>query len=87
MIGTGNARVGALTLSTGTVMALAAMSAEPAPRGGGVAMHYGFLPDTHVMLSVVEAAASASSGSGKRACRAWTTRASTRCSPPAAQTL
>ena len=54
MIGTGNARVGALTLSTGTVMALAAMSAEPAPRGGGVAMHYGFLPDTHVMLSVVE---------------------------------
>lgn len=54
MIGTGNARVGTLTLSTGTVMALAAMSAEPAPRNSGIAMHYGFLPDTHVMLPVVE---------------------------------
>ena len=54
MIGTGNARVGALTLSTGTVMALAAMCAEPAPRNSGIAMHYGFLPDTHVMLPVVE---------------------------------
>ncbi len=54
MIGTGNARVGTMTLSTGTVMALAAMCAEPAPRNSGIALHYGFLPDTHVMLSVVE---------------------------------
>jgi len=35
-------------------MALAAMSAEPAPRDSGIAMHYGFLPDTHVMLPVAE---------------------------------
>ena len=54
MIGTGATRMGRLTLSTGTVMALATMSAEPAPRHSGIAMHYGFLPDTHVMLPVVE---------------------------------
>ena len=54
MIGTGATRAGRLTLSTGTVMALATMSAEPAPRSSGIAMHYGFLPDTHVMLPVVE---------------------------------
>ncbi len=54
MIGTGNTAVGGITLSTGTVMALAAMSAEPAPRDSGIAMHYGFLPDTHVMLPVAE---------------------------------
>ena len=54
MIGTGATRPGQVTLSTGTVMALAAMSPEPAPRRSGIAMHYGFLPDTHVMLPVVE---------------------------------
>ena len=54
MIGTGNTAIGGVTLSTGTVMALTAMSAEPAPRDSGIAMHYGFLPDTHVMLPVVE---------------------------------
>ena len=54
MIGTGNTELGGVTLSTGTVMALAAMSAEPAPRDSGIAMHYGFLPDTHVMLPVAE---------------------------------
>ncbi|MBO5917151.1 MAG: hypothetical protein J6Q14_00085, partial [Oscillospiraceae bacterium] len=54
MIGTGNIQPGGITLSTGTVMALAAMSAEPAPRDSGIAMHYGFLPDTHVMLPVAE---------------------------------
>ena len=54
MIGTGATKMGRLTLSTGTVMALAALSAEPAPRRSGIAMHYGFLPDTHVMLPVVE---------------------------------
>ena len=54
MIGTGNIAPGGITLSTGTVMALAAMSAEPAPRNSGIAMHYGFLPDTHVMLPVAE---------------------------------
>ena len=54
MIGTGNIDVGGVTLSTGTVMAFTAMASEPAPRNSGIAMHYGFLPDTHVMLPVVE---------------------------------
>ena len=54
MIGTGNIDVGGVTLSTGTVMAFTAMSAEPAPRDSGIAMHYGFKPDTHIMLPVVE---------------------------------
>ena len=54
MIGTGATAPGRITLSTGTVMAMAALSAEPAPRSSGIAMHYGFRPDTHVMLPVVE---------------------------------
>lgn len=54
MIGTGNVAPGGVTLSTGTVMALTAMAVEPAPRNSGIAMHYGFLPDTHVMLPVAE---------------------------------
>ncbi len=54
MVGTGNIRPGGLTLSTGTVMAIAAQCPEPAPQNTGIAMHYGFLPDTHVMLPVVE---------------------------------
>lgn len=54
MIGTGNIRPGNITLSTGTVMALTAMCETPAPRSCGIAMHYGFLPDTYVMLPVAE---------------------------------
>ena len=54
MIGTGNVQLGGMTLSTGTVMALTTMSAEPAPRDSGIAMHYGFKPDTHIMLPVAE---------------------------------
>lgn len=54
MIGTGNVCEGGVTLSTGTVMALSTLSTEPAPRDSGIAMHYGFLPDTHVMLPVAE---------------------------------
>lgn len=54
MIGTGNIAPGRVTLSTGTVMALATMSGDNVPRGSGIAMHYGFLPDTHVMLPVAE---------------------------------
>ena len=54
MIGTGNIAPGGVTLSTGTVMAMAVMAAEPVPQNTGIAMHYGFLPDTHVMLPVVE---------------------------------
>jgi xylulokinase len=52
MIGTGNIAPGGVSLSTGTVMALAAMAENARPCG--IAMHYGFLPDTHVMLPVAE---------------------------------
>jgi len=54
MIGTGNIAPGGITLSTGTVMALATMAGEDTPKNCGIAMHYGFLPDTHVMLPVAE---------------------------------
>ena len=54
MIGTGNIQPGGITLSTGTVMAMAAMCGKPTPKSCGIAMHYGFLPDTHVMLPVAE---------------------------------
>ena len=54
MVGTGNIAPGRVTLSTGTVMALATMSGENMPKNSGIAMHYGFLPDTHVMLPVAE---------------------------------
>ena len=54
MIGTGNISPGGVTLSTGTVMAMAVMAQEPVRHDTGIAMHYGFLPNTHVMLPVVE---------------------------------
>lgn len=54
MIGTGNTAPGGITLSTGTVMALTAMAGPDTPKNSGIAMHYGFLPDTHVMLPVAE---------------------------------
>ncbi len=54
MIGTGNIDEGKITLSTGTVMAMATFSKEPADEITGIAMHYGFLPDTHIMLPVAE---------------------------------
>jgi len=54
MAGTGNIAPGGVSLSTGTVMALATMAASAVPEDAGIAMHYGFLPDTHVMLPVAE---------------------------------
>ena len=54
MIGTGNIAPGGITLSTGTVMAMTAMAEEPVAKNTGIAMHYGFRPDTHIMLPVVE---------------------------------
>ncbi|MBE6701575.1 MAG: hypothetical protein E7582_06795 [Ruminococcaceae bacterium] len=54
MIGTGNIKEGGVTLSTGTVMAMAAISKEGVSRNSKIAMHYGFIPDTHVMLPVAE---------------------------------
>ena len=54
MIGTGNIQPGGITLSTGTVMAMATMCETPAPKSCGCAMHYGFLPNSYVMLPVAE---------------------------------
>ena len=54
MIGTGNIAPGGITLSTGTVMAMAAMAEGTVSKNSGIAMHYGFLPDTRVMLPVAE---------------------------------
>ena len=54
MIGTGNTKMGKITLSTGTVMAMATFSKEPCDDISGIAMHYGFIPDTHIMLPVAE---------------------------------
>ncbi len=54
MIGTGNTAVGGITLSTGTVMALSTLAGETTQKNSGIAMHYGFLPDTRVMLPVAE---------------------------------
>ena len=55
MVGTGNVNPGGVSLSTGTVMALATMAKSPVTdRNCGIAMHYGFRPDTHIMLPVAE---------------------------------
>ena len=54
MIGTGNIEKGGITLSTGTVMALATMSSAEEGKNTGIAMHYGFIPNTYVMLPVAE---------------------------------
>lgn len=54
MIGTGNIAPGGITLSTGTVMALTAMADKDIPKNSGIAMHYGFIADTYVMLPVAE---------------------------------
>ena len=53
MIGTGNTAPGGITLSTGTVMALSVM-AETVNKDSEIAVHYGFLPDTYVLLPVAE---------------------------------
>lgn len=54
MIGTGNIHPGLLSLSTGTVLGLSTMASRPVRRDTGVPMHYGFLPDTYVMLPTAE---------------------------------
>ncbi len=53
MIGTGNCTPGGITLSTGTVMALSVM-AQTVNKDSEIAVHYGFLPDTYVLLPVAE---------------------------------
>ncbi len=54
MIGTGNTQPGGITLSTGTVMALTVMADSEKAKSSGIAMHYGYLPNTHIMLPVAE---------------------------------
>lgn len=55
MIGTGNVAPGCVSLSTGTVMGLSLFApAEPKGNCTGIAMHYGFIPDSHIMLPVAE---------------------------------
>ena len=54
MIGTGNTRPGGITLSTGTVMALTVMADGEKAKSSGIAMHYGYLPNTRIMLPVAE---------------------------------
>ena len=53
MIGTGNTKEGCVSLSTGTVMALATMAGREQAMSG-IAMHYGFIDGTWVMLPVAE---------------------------------
>ena len=52
MVGTGNIEPGGINLSMGTVMALATMASNRSKLGENVAIHYGFLPDTYVLLPV-----------------------------------
>lgn len=52
MIGTGNTKPGGINLSMGTVMALATMAPDQSKLGNNVAVHYGFEPDTYVLLPV-----------------------------------
>lgn len=54
MIGTGNVKEGGISLSMGTVMALAIMANKSSSKKAGIAMHYGFIPGTYVMLPVAE---------------------------------
>ncbi len=54
MIGTGNTVPGGMTLSTGTTMVLATMADGTPQPDWDMALHYGFLPDTYVMLPVME---------------------------------
>ena len=54
MIGCGNVREGSVSYSTGTVMALATIANPSSYNTSTISMHYGFLPDTYVMLPVAE---------------------------------
>lgn len=54
MIGTGNVKEGIMSLSTGTVIALATMAHLPLTGQEHTALHYGFIPNTYVFLPVLE---------------------------------
>ncbi len=54
MIGTGNTAPGGMTLSTGTTMVLTAMTDGIPDPDCDMALHYGFLPNSYIMLPVME---------------------------------
>lgn len=54
MIGTGNTAPGGMTLSTGTTMVLTAITDGIPDPDCDMALHYGFLPDSYIMLPVME---------------------------------
>ena len=54
MIGTGNTGSDQMTLSMGTVMALAKMLDKGQNATSDMALHYGYLPNTYVLLPVAE---------------------------------
>ena len=54
MIGSGNIETGIMSLSTGTVMALATIAPSPVNSDTKMALHYGFIPGTYVYLLVAE---------------------------------
>ena len=54
MIGTGNTAPGGMTLSTGTTMVLTTIAEGTPDPDCDMALHYGFKPDTYVMLPVME---------------------------------
>ena len=54
MVGTGNVKPRVLSLSTGTVMALATLLEPDTRPTRGIAAHYGFIPNTCVLLAVAE---------------------------------
>jgi xylulokinase len=54
MIGTGNIAPGAISESTGTVLAIAAMTKLPLAKDERTAVHYGPFPKTHTFLAVAE---------------------------------
>lgn len=54
MIGTGNTGTDQMTLSMGTVMAVAKMLEKGQTLPNDMALHYGYQPDTYVLLPVAE---------------------------------
>lgn len=54
MVGSGCVEQGVASFSTGTVMALATIASSKSYHNSGIAMHYGFQPDSYIMLPVAE---------------------------------
>ncbi len=57
MVGVGNVEEGSMSLSTGTVMAIATMAHLPLTGRETMALHYGFIKDTYIFLPVSESGA------------------------------